>query len=98
MSLRLNLKYNYMRKYFLFGLVALGLIALGPTESKADEGFSIYIGPGYQQYRPDYYDSRSYRHYRHSDEYRWHRGTCIIGTIMIGTTTGIDASLFSDQS
>jgi hypothetical protein len=73
MSLRLNQKDNYMRKYFLFGLLALGLIALGPTESRADEGFSIHIGPGYQQYRPNYYDSRHYRHYRHSDEYRWHR-------------------------
>jgi hypothetical protein len=49
MSLHLKLKNNYMRKYFLFGLLALGLIALGPTESKADEGFSIHIGPRYQQ-------------------------------------------------
>jgi len=43
MSLRLNLKDNYMRKYFLFGLLALGLIALGPTASRADEGFSIQL-------------------------------------------------------
>ena len=59
MSLRLNLKDNYMRKYFLFGLAALGLIALAPTESKADDGFSVYVNPGYQQFRPYYYDSRT---------------------------------------
>jgi len=62
-----------MKRYFLLGLAALGLIALAPSESKAAEGFSIYVGPGYQQYRPYYYDSWRYRHYRHADEYRWHR-------------------------
>ena len=64
-----------MKRFFLAGLVALGLIALAPSQSKADDGFRIYIGPGDQQYRPYYYgeDSWRYRRYRHADEYRWHR-------------------------
>lgn len=41
------------------GLAALGLVALAPAESKADEGFRIYIGPAYQQYRPYYYGEDS---------------------------------------
>jgi hypothetical protein len=59
------------------GLAALGLVASAPTESKADQGFSIQIGPGYQQYRP-YYGDQHYRYYS-PDEYRshqwqrWHR-------------------------
>ena len=59
----------------ILGLAALGLVALAPTVSKADGGFRIYIDPGYQQYRPYYYreDSRRDRHYRHPDEYQWHR-------------------------
>jgi hypothetical protein len=35
-------------------LTALALIALAPTESKADDGFRIYISPGYPRYRPYY--------------------------------------------
>jgi hypothetical protein len=62
-----------MRKYFLFGLAILGLFALAPSESKADQGLSVHVGPGYQQYGPYYYGGDHYRHYRYSDEYRWHR-------------------------
>jgi hypothetical protein len=54
----------------------LGLIAAAPSQSKADDGFRVYIDPGYQQDRPFYYgyEGRRYYHYdRHADEYRWHR-------------------------
>jgi hypothetical protein len=62
-----------MKRYFLLGLTALGLIALAPTQSKADDGFRVYVDPGYQQYRPYYYGDDRYRYYHHVDEYRWHQ-------------------------
>jgi hypothetical protein len=64
-----------MKRLFLLGLAALGLAVLAPAESKADDGFRVYIGPAYQQERPYYYreDYPRYRYYRHPDEYRWHR-------------------------
>jgi hypothetical protein len=62
-----------MKRYFLMGLAALGLIALAPTESKADDGFRVYISPGYPQYRPYYYGGERYRYYHHANEYRWHQ-------------------------
>ena len=60
-----------MKRYFLLGLAALGLMALAPTQSKADDGFRVYVNPGYQQDRPYYYGDYRYRYYRHADEYRW---------------------------
>ena len=62
-----------MKRIFLLGLAALGLVALMPTGSKADDGFRVYIGPADQ--RPYYYreDYPRYRYYRHPEEYRWHR-------------------------
>jgi hypothetical protein len=62
-----------MKRYFLLGVAALGLVALAPTESKADDGFRVYVNPGYHQDRPYYYERDGSRHYRHADEYRWHR-------------------------
>jgi hypothetical protein len=62
-----------MKGYFLLGLATLGLFAFTPSESKADEGFRVYVDPGYQQYRPYYYGEDRYRYYRHADEYRWHQ-------------------------
>jgi hypothetical protein len=62
-----------MKRYFLWGLAALGLIALTPTESKADDGFRVYVDPGYPQYGPYYYGDDRYRYYHHADEYRWHQ-------------------------
>jgi hypothetical protein len=76
-------------------LAALGLSAMAPAQSNADEGFRVYIGPADQ--RPYYYreDYPRYRYHRHPDEYRWQRwhdpiiATTMIG-ITIGTTIGID--------
>ena len=34
-----------MKRFFLSGLAALGLIALAPTESKADVGFGLTLAP-----------------------------------------------------
>jgi hypothetical protein len=62
-----------MKRYFLLGLATFGLIGLAATDSKADDGFRIYVNPGYHQDRPFYYGDDRYRHYRHADEYRWHR-------------------------
>jgi hypothetical protein len=70
---RLIQKNNNMKRYFLLGLTALGLVAVTPTESKADDGLRVYVNPGYQQDRPYYDGDDRYRHYRHADEYRWHR-------------------------
>jgi hypothetical protein len=65
-----------MKRFFLVGLTAaLALFAWAPTQSKADEGFRVYVDPGYQEYRPYYYgeDSWRYRRYRRAEEYRWRR-------------------------
>ena len=71
--IRLIQEKNHMKRYFLLGLAALGLIALVPTGSKADDGFRVYVNPGYPLYRPYYYGDDRYRYYRHAEEYRWHR-------------------------
>jgi hypothetical protein len=60
-------------KIFPLGFGGVGAVALAPTESKADDGFRVYVNPGYQQDRPYYYGDDRYRYYRHADEYRWHR-------------------------
>jgi len=64
-----------MKRFFLLvlGLAALGLVTLAPSDSKADEGFRVYIGPADQ--RPYYYseDYPRYRYYRQPEEYRLHR-------------------------
>jgi hypothetical protein len=46
-----------MKRLLLLGLAGLGLVALAPTGSKADESFRVYIGPADQ--RP-YYDREDY--------------------------------------
>jgi hypothetical protein len=62
-----------MKRLLLLGLAALGLVALAPAGSKADEGFRVYIGPADQRPYYDHEDYPRYRYYRHPDEYRWHR-------------------------
>ena len=79
-------------------MAALGLVALSPTESKADQGFSIQIGPGYPQYRPYYYGGDHYRYYLTRTNTGGTNGSDGTGTIIrtitietiIGTTIGID--------
>jgi len=91
-----------MKRYFLLGLAALGLIALVPTGSKADDGFRVYVDPGYQQDRPYYYGDDPYRYYATIDTRTNIGGTAGIGTIigiitieiMIATTTGIDVQRY----
>ena len=56
-----------MKKLIILGLAAVGLIALAPAESKADEGVSVYVGPTYPHYRNYYYHEYYRHHWR-----RWH--------------------------
>jgi hypothetical protein len=49
------------------GLAALGLVALAPAGSKADEGVRVYVNPGYSHYRHYYYHEYYRRHW-----HRWH--------------------------
>jgi hypothetical protein len=51
-----------MKRYFILGLAALGLIALAHTESKADDGSRVYVSRGYEQFRPYYYGDDRYRY------------------------------------
>jgi hypothetical protein len=86
-----------MKRYFLLGLAALGLIALAPTESKADDGFRVYVNPGYQDtdITTMVMTDTAIIDMRTNTACTNGAGT-IIGTItigiMTGTTTGIDAS------
>jgi hypothetical protein len=89
-----------VKRFFLFGLAALGLSDMAPAQSSADEGFRVYIGPAYQQERPYYYreDYPRYRYYRHQMSIGGSGGTdtIIAATtigITIGTTIGIDEPL-----
>jgi hypothetical protein len=61
-----------MKHYLLLVLAALGLLALVPTESKAQ--VSISVSPagsgGYYYQRHPYYHQHYYHHYYH--HYHWH--------------------------
>jgi len=61
-----------MKQYLLLVLAALGLLALIPTESKAQ--VSISVGParshGYYYQRQPYYRHHYYHHYYH--RHHWH--------------------------
>ena len=79
---------NYIKQYLLLLLIALGLVALVPTESKAQ--VTISVGPGYSDrgYYPrrayygssdGYYDQRqyyrehAYRYYTYHHNQRYYR-------------------------
>ena len=72
-----------MKKYLLFPLVALGLVAWTPTPAKAavnlSFGFGVpgyygYYGPYYGYYRPyyGYYPGYSYYYHPYPHWYRHH--------------------------
>jgi hypothetical protein len=68
-----------MKQYLLTLLVASGLLALIPTESKAQVVISLRPSSSdgyYYQDQPRYYhgyDHRYYRYHREQRYYRWHR-------------------------
>ena len=53
---------DFMKKYFLPVLLALGLVAFVPQKSKAGGYFSISVGPAYCDPYPVYYGGY-YPHY-----------------------------------
>ena len=56
-----------MKKYLLLALAAVAVISLAPSIGKAQEGFSVYVEPGYYGggYYPDYsYGPDEYYYYR----------------------------------
>lgn len=78
-----------MKKYFLLALAAVATTGLAPSIAKAQEGFDIYVGPGYYEsgyypgysYGPDeyyyyhrrYYYYPPYYYYQPNYYHRWHR-------------------------
>ena len=65
-----------MSKYFVIGLMALGLMAFTPQPAKAGVHFGVYVGgPGY--YYPGYYPYYGYGYpyyYRSGYHYGYYRG------------------------
>jgi hypothetical protein len=63
-----------MKQYLLLVLTALGLLALLPTESKAQ--VSISVSPvhsgGYYYQRHPYYHHHYYHHYYHRHYWHYH--------------------------
>ena len=71
---------DFYEKYIFLLLFASGLVALIPTESKAQ--VTISVGPGYSnrgyyyQNQPYYYRGQAHKYYsyRHNERYyRWHQ-------------------------
>ena len=58
---------DYMKQYLVLILIVFGLVALIPTESKAQ--VTISVGPGYSD--PGYYQRRAY--YGSSEGYYYQR-------------------------
>jgi hypothetical protein len=87
-----------MKRYFVLGLTALGLIALSPTQSKADDGSRVYVNPGYHKTDLTTMMGTATATIIVTATNIDGLGT-IIGTttieIMTGTTTAIDFSRFS---
>jgi hypothetical protein len=72
-----NEQYDCMKKYFVIGLMALGLSAFIPQPAKAGVHFGIFVGPPayyYPGYYPDYYYGYPYyygpRYYHRYGYYR----------------------------
>ena len=56
---------DFMKRYFLLVLLALGLVAFVPQKSKADGYFGISVGPAYCYPYPVYYGGYNPHYYRH---------------------------------
>ena len=81
-----------MKKYFLLGLTAFALLAVAPSESKADDGFRVYVNPGYQQDRPTTTTGVGIATIARQMKIGGIAGTgTIIGTITIETMIAIEA-------
>jgi hypothetical protein len=88
-----------MRRYLLLGLAALGLVAMASTESKADEDSAFALSRVTKKSGPITMVTTDTATIDTRTNIGGTDGTArIIGTIrieiMIGTTTGIDASRF----
>ena len=64
-----------MKKYFVIGLMALGLVAVAPQPAKAGVHFGIFVGPPayyYPGYYPDYYYGYGYPYYYGPRYHYWY--------------------------
>jgi hypothetical protein len=73
-----NEQYDCMKKYFVIGLMAVGLSAFIPQPAKAGVHFGIFVGPPayyYPGYYPDYYYGYPYyygpRYYHYGYYHPW---------------------------
>ena len=88
-----------MKRYFLLGLAALGLIALVPTGSKADDGLRVTLAPDTSQTDLTTTATTATATTVTPTNTGGSGGTVtIIGTITIEIMIGIDTLLFSPMT
>ena len=72
-----NEKHDCMKKCFVIGLMALGLMAFTPQPAKAGVHFGIFVGPPayyYPGYYPGYYYGYPYYYGPRYHYWYYHRG------------------------